>query len=202
MTLHKKHAIHRQLLVWFVLLTVFAGQLKADSLTLPFTSAATIDGSATEARFLLTLESASATNRLSTQQLMDISVSFTPDVGNREQKGSVYAVFVKNNHYFLLRPDRSFTPWDGEIATLLPFAVDVTLSETTLVQLLTGRLSDPGEYQIFVAYSAQNLPVLKFTPEPAVLLVNPAEQSPEMEEAARLFQSNVESRIVQSRCIV
>ena len=198
----KNSSVIPQLYALVLLLFATAGPLNADTLTLPFTSAATIDGSATEARFLLTLESASATNRLSTQQLLDISVSFTPDAASREQKGSVFAVFVKNSNFFLLRPNRSFAPWNGEITTLLPFAEDVTLTETTLVQLLTGRLSEPGEYQIFVAYSAQNQPVLRFTPEPAVLMVNPAEQSPEMEEAARLFQSNVESRIVQLRCIV
>ena len=197
----KKSTIFPQLYALVLLLFAMAGPLNADTLTLPFTSAATIDGSATDARFALKLESATTTSRLSTQQLLDISVSFNPKTANRGKKGSVYAVFVKNNNFFLLRPDRSFTSWNGEINTLLPFAVDVTLNETTLVQVLTGRLSEPGEYQIFVAYSAQNQPILTFTPEPAVLMLNPAEQSPAMEEATRLYQSNVESRIVQLRCI-
>jgi hypothetical protein len=105
----KKSTIFPQLYALVLLLFAMAGPLNADTLTLPFTSAATIDGSATDARFALKLESATTTSRLSTQQLLDISVSFNPKTANRGKKGSVYAVFVKNNNFFLLRPDRSFT---------------------------------------------------------------------------------------------
>lgn len=192
-------------LLWVLALLIgqmSASTVQADTLTLPFVNAAAIDGSATNARFSLSVESASATNKLSTQQLLDISVSFKPDTANMERQGSAYAVVVKNNTFYLLRPDRTFTPWNGAIETLLPFLSDVTLSETSRVHLMSGRLSDPGEYQIFVAYSAQDQRVIKFTPEPFVLMVNPADQSPEMAQASQLYQAQVESRIVQLRCIV
>ena len=185
-----------------MLLGAMIGRAQADSSTLAFASAAASDGSKTASRFALQLESTSSTGRLSTQQLLDIAIAFTPDPHETDLKAAVFAVVVKNNAFYLLRPDRRFTPWNGDIGTLLPFAEDVTLADTTRVQLLTGKLSEPGEYQIFVAYSAQNQAPLKFTPQPAVLLVEPAEQSPEKEEAARLYQSNLERSIVQSRCIL
>ena len=185
-----------------MLLSGMVGGTHADSSLLPFADAAALDGSKTESRFFLKLESTTSTARLSTQQLLDLSMSLTPDPDERQSKGSVFAVFVKDDTFYLLRPDRSFTQWNGEISTLLPFAEEVTLTEPTLVQLLTGRLSEPGDYQIFLAYSAQNSSRLKFTPQPAVLQLEPAEQSPEMQEAARLYQSSVESHIVQVRCIL
>jgi cytochrome c5 len=176
--------------------------LHADTLTLPAVAAASIDGSPTAANFALTVAAVSSTARLSTQQLLDLSVAFRPDSANIGQMGSVFAVFVKNDAFFLLGPDRSFTPWNGEVETLLPFLQEVPLTETSSVHLLAGRLSDPGEYQIFTAYAAQGEAVLKFTPEPFTLMLTSTAQSPELDEAAAIYQAQVESRVVQTRCIV
>jgi hypothetical protein len=48
--------------------------LHADTLTLPAVAAASIDGSPTAANFVLKVEAVSSTARLSTQQLLDLSV--------------------------------------------------------------------------------------------------------------------------------
>jgi hypothetical protein len=175
---------------------------RADTLILPVVSAASIDGSPTAASFSLKVESGTSAAQLSSQQVLDISISIKPDSANLGRNGSIFAIFVKNGSFFLLRPDRAFSSWNGEIETLLPFRQDVYLTEITGVHMLSGRLSDPGQYQIFTAYRADGEVALKFTPEPFLLVVAASGTSPELEEASRIYQATLEAGVVQSRCVV
>lgn len=192
----------KALALFFVLQSLLVGAISADTLTLLPAPVIAIDGNPTAATFTLKVDAASSTSRLTTAQLLDISVTLKPDTNNLDRMGSVFAVFVKDDHFFLLRPDRSFTMWNGEVETLLPFLQDFNLTKAGSVHLLSGRLNNPGQYQIFTAYMAEGEALLKFTPDPFILTVHGADNSPELEQATSLYQAEVESRVVQTRCIV
>ncbi len=192
----------RKIVLFGVMQVLLVGAVAADTLTLPPAAVIAIDGNPSAATFTLNVNATSSTSRLTTAQLLDISVTLKPDAENLDRKGSVFAVFVKDDHFFLLRPDRTFTMWNGEIETLLPFLQEFTLTESGSVHLLSGRLDNPGQYHIFTAYMAEGQSLLKFTPDPFVLTVHAADKSPELEQATSLYQAEVESRVVQLRCIV
>jgi len=176
------------------------GSSYADTLEFPIIKAESIDGTPTTAEFVLVVSSSTSTARLTTQQVLDVSLRVTPDPRHGDRAGAVYAVLVKDNTFFLLSPDRRFTNWNGQVETLHPFSENVKLANSS-VALLSGRLSDPGEYQLFTAYLPDGSAALEFTPEPFIFSINAAAQAPPSEDAIRLFDTKVESGIVQTRCV-
>ncbi len=188
---------------------LLVSKVSADTLSLPAIAAVSTDGSATSASFALRVASDTATSRLTTQQVLDLSVSLKPDPNDVGRIGAVYAIFAKGNTFFMLTPDRRFTVWDGAINTLAPFATQVQLNTETQVSLLSGRMDNPGEYQIFIAYhvvasafsAVEGAAALDYTPSPAILMLNTAAQSPLVDEALALYKTRVEDSLIQMRCV-
>ena len=177
-----------------------ASSVLADTLTLPTISAASTDGGATSTSFTLRAASGASTALLTTQQVLDISLTLKPDPADIGRYGSIYAIFVKDNSFFLLGPDRRFTIWSGELATLAPFAEQMLLSAETEFDLLSGRLDNPGEYQIFIAYAVEGDTVLDYTPHPHILLLNAATESALVDEAFSIYETELEDQLIQARC--
>lgn len=189
------------LITMVLMQSLLVSAVLADTLTLPTISAASIDGSTTTASFALDIASAASTKQLTTQQLLDISLTLRPDPADIGRNGSIYAVFVKDSNFFLLDSDRRFTIWNGELATFIPFAEQVMLREETELNILSGRLDNPGEYQIFIAYGVEDDAALDYTPSPAILLLNAATQSPLLlDEALTIYEAEVEDELIQARC--
>ncbi len=179
---------------------MLASSVLADTLTLPTISAASTDGGTTSTSFTLRAASDASTALLTTQQVLDISLTLRPDPADIGRYGSIYAIFVKDNSFFLLGPDRRFTIWSGELATLAPFAEKMLLSAETEFDLLSGRLDNSGEYQIFIAYAVEDDAVLDYTPTPHILLLNEATESPLLDEALSIYEAQLEDELIQARC--
>lgn len=178
-----------------------ASAVLADTLELPSISAASSDGGSTSTSFALRVASGASTDLLTTQQVLDISLMLRPDSTDIGRNGSIYAIFVKDGSFFLLAPDRRFAIWNGHLETLTPFVEQIMLNEETVLELLSGRLDNPGEYQIFIAYAVEGATVLDYTASPAILILNAAAaQSPLLDEALTIFESGIEEQLIQARC--
>ena len=175
--------------------------LFADTVKLPVIAGAAIDGSATSANFGFSITSDTSVSALTTQQVLDLTLLLKPEAADVGRSGTIYVIFVKNNTFFLLNPDSRFTVWNGEVATLFPFAEKVTLGKETAIKLLSGRLDSAGEFQVFIAYGAIGKATLDYTPNPIVLKVGAASQSTLVTEALSIFETNLEKNVIQTRCI-
>ena len=173
----------------------------ADSVKLPSTSVEATDGSKTTASFMFDITSATSVSKLNTQQTLDLKMSLKPDPADIGHKGAIYAIFVKNNTFFLLNADRRFTVWNGEGPTLRPFSEQVVLDAEISVNLLSGKLDSAGEYLVFLAYSLEGQFVLDYTKSPFVLTVHAAQQSPLVDAAFSVFATSLESKVIQTRCV-
>ena len=83
---------------------------------------------------------------------------------------------------------------------LAPFAEKMLLSAETEFDLLSGRLDNSGEYQIFIAYAVEDDAVLDYTPTPHILLLNEATESPLLDEALSIYEAQLEDELIQARC--
>ena len=110
---------------------------------------------------------------------------------------------MANNHFFKLEPDGSYAPWNGAVETLTPFATNKMLSSTQTLTLLDGTIAEAGTYLYFAAYSVEGETRLHFTPEPAQISVKLSTELPDnsASQAAVTFENEVETAIVQARCI-
>jgi hypothetical protein len=196
--------IQRQLFSFLITIVLTqwlpASSVLADTLALPAISAASTDGGTTSARFTLSITSDTSSNLLTTQQVLGISLALNPDPADVGRSGSIYVIFVKDNSLFLLGPDRRFTIWNGYLETLTPFAEQIMLNEVTVLDLLSGRLDNPGEYQVFIAYGAEDNATLDYTPSPAIFLLSAAAQSPLLDEALTIYKTELEDKLIQARC--
>lgn len=173
----------------------------ADSHQLPTIAAASISGDTTNSSFALHLDSDTPTDTFTTRQVLNINLTLKPDASDIGRTGSVYVIFVKNNTFFLLNSEGHFSVWNGAVETLSPFSENNTFSEDTSVKLLSGRLDEPGEYQVFIGYATGDITTLNYTPSPFIFQLDTATESPFIVAALAHYESELESGLVQSQCI-
>jgi len=161
------------------------------------------DGSQSNSAFRLSIDSEQTESELTTQSDIQLYVDVVPQQAHRDTVASIYAVVIAGGQYFKLNEEGAYQPWDGSMEDLTPFANDQRLTSTSRYTLLDGRLSDVGSYSYFVAYKVQGESTLHYTPDPAQFSV--AEFSGLLDQsdsvAANTFEAEVESQIVQAKCI-
>jgi hypothetical protein len=164
---------------------------------------ASTSGAVSEGQVSFSLQ-ADVSTGLSTRSEVELQAIIRPPTEHTGLPADLYAVIAINNYYYLLQSDGSFQSWNGSLDTLAPAQTRTPLGENTTLQLLDGQVQTVGTLLFFVAYSLTDSNDLHFTPEPAQLLINSA---PDGEELARSdvieseFESEIESRVIQSRCI-
>ena len=164
----------------------------------------TTDGSRSESVFHFSVSSAGGADALTTSRALELSVSLAPQASHRGQVASVYTLLYAGDKFFKRAGDGSFSPWDGTLQGLTPFAVEQTLSGNSTFTLLDGTMADAGSYLFFVAYSVEGESRLLFTPQPAQLTIAEAESSPgeTSSQAAERFESELEAAVVQAKCVL
>jgi hypothetical protein len=164
---------------------------------------ASTDGSPSDSTFSLVVAADTAANALTTTTALELSVAVTPSEAHRGALVDIYTVIVASNKFFKLAPDGGYVPWDGTVEDLTPFATGRMLGADNKFTLINGTLAEAGSYLYFTAYSAQGESRLHFTPEPAQLNIKASTTLPDdtHSAAAKTFDTEIESDIVQARCI-
>lgn len=165
---------------------------------------ATTDGSASNSGFQMSVNSNAQAGALTAGSPFELSLNLDPQTSHRGLKASVYALIAAGDRFFKLESDGSFSPWDGTIEGLTPFALEQTLESTNTFTLLDGSMTDAGSYLFFAAYRVEGESRLLFTPEPARLTIADAESSPDetSSQAAEKFYAELEAAVVQAKCIM
>ncbi|MFT4713836.1 MAG: hypothetical protein ACI8W1_002329 [Candidatus Azotimanducaceae bacterium] len=186
----------------FLLPPLAAQSLETSSLIATISSAST-DDSPSASIFELSVQSAVEPTGLTTTTNFALSLILRPQTGDLSKSASVYAVIVANNLFYKLEPDGSYAPWNGAAETLTPFTTEKELSASQSLTLINGTMAAPGDYSFFAAYSITGETKLHFTPEPAQVSVKASTELPDntASQAAVTFVNEVESDIVQERCI-
>jgi hypothetical protein len=186
----------------FLLAPLSAQSLETISPIATINSAST-DGSPSASIFDLSVQSSVAPTGLTTTTNFALSLTLRPQIADLSKSASVYTIIFANNLFFKLEPDGSYAPWNGTIETLTPFATEKELSASQSLTLLNGTMAAPGDYLFFAAYSIAGETNLHFTPEPAQISVKATTELPDntASQAAITFENEVETAIVQARCI-
>ena len=161
------------------------------------------DGSPSASVFELSVQSSVLPTGLTTTTDFSISLTLRPQAADISKNASVYTVIAASNQFFKLEPDGSYAPWDGAAETLTPFVTNQMLSSTQTLTLLDGTMAEAGDYLYYVAYSIKGETKLHFTPEPAQISVKASTELPNntTSQAAVVFESEIETAIVQALCI-
>jgi hypothetical protein len=164
---------------------------------------ASTDGSPSDSTFRLVVAADTAANALTTTTALELSVAVTPSEAHRGALADIYTVIVASDKFFKLAPDGGYVPWDGTVEDLTPFATERMLGADNKFTLINGTLAEAGSYLYFTAYSAQGESRLHFTPEPAQLNIKASTTLPDdtHSAAAKTFDTEIETDIVQARCI-
>ena len=167
-------------------------------------SSATTDGTASDSVFQLSITSGQLANALTTESNIDLSVEITPQESHQGLKASVYAVIVAAGEFYKLEEDGTYAPWNGTVEDLTAFSTDQILASVNRFTLLDGKMSEAGNYLYFVAYGVENESRLLFTPDPAQLVVAESDAPLDMTSslAAKTFEAELESTVVQTKCIL
>ena len=167
-------------------------------------ASATTDGSASSSRFQMSVTSNAQASALAVGSPFKLSLNLNPQTSHRGLKASVYTLIAAGDNFFKLERDGAFSPWDGTIEGLTPFAVEQTLTSNSTFTLLDGTMADAGSYLFFAAYGVEGESRLLFTPEPARLTIAEAESSPveTSSQAAEKFDAELEAAVVQTKCIM
>jgi len=192
------------LLAAALLLAVGTTAYSSQTSSIASIASGTTDGSRSESVFHFSVSSAGGADALTTSRALELSVSLAPQASHRGQVASVYSLLYAGDKFFKREGDGSFSPWDGTLEGLTPFAVEQTLAGNSTFTLLDGTMADAGSYLFFVAYSVEGESRLLFTPQPAQLTIAEAESSPgeTSSQAAERFESELEAAVVQAKCIL
>jgi hypothetical protein len=185
-----------------VTLAILALAPAATSPIATINSASTV-GMASNSVFQLSVTASTPSNALSTATELDLTLQLAPQESHRGAIADIYSVIVAGGQFFTLDPDGGYSPWSGALETLTPFATEQTLSTTNNYTLIDGKMTEAGNYLYFASYSFANETRLLFTPDPAQLVIKELTALPDDSDsqAAQTFEADVETAIVQEKCI-
>ena len=166
-------------------------------------NSASTDGTPSNSVFQLSVTASTPSNALSTATELDLTLVLAPQENHRGASADIYTVIVAGGQFFTLEPDGGYSPWNGALETLMPFATAQTLSSTNKYTLIDGKMTEAGTYLYFAAYSVANETRLLFTPDPAQLVIRESTALPDDSDsqAAQTFEADVETAVVQEKCI-
>ena len=166
-------------------------------------NSASTDGTASNSVFQLSVTASTPSNALSTATELDLTLQLAPQESHRGATADIYTVIVAGGQFFTLDPDGGYSPWNGALETLTPFATAQTLSATNKYPLIDGKMTEAGTYLYFAAYSVANETRLLFTPDPAQLVIKESTALPDDSDsqAAQTFEADVETAVIQDKCI-
>ena len=166
-------------------------------------NSASTDGTASNSVFQLSVTASTPSNALSTATELDLTLQLAPQESHRGATADIYTVIVAGGQFFTLDPDGGYSPWNGALETLMPFATAQTLSATNKYPLIDGKMTEAGTYLYFAAYSVANETRLLFTPDPAQLVIKESTALPDDSDsqAAQTFEADVETAVIQEKCI-
>ncbi len=101
-----------------------------------------------------------------TTDTVAISAQIRPEAAHVGQPGNLYLVVMTGPGQFIMRNQAgAFVTWDGDVGKLTPTRAVAALPAQQSLDIFTGVLGIPGEFNIFLGYSAADR-VLHYTPAP------------------------------------
>lgn len=193
----------RRLVISLLLIAGTASHASTTTRIGAIASAAT-DGSASSSVFQFSVSSTAKADELTTRSAFKLRMSLAPQASHHGLKARIYTLIATGDKYFKLEKDGSFSPWDGTIEGLTPFAFEQNLAGTEPFTLIDGNMAEPGNYLFFAAYGVDSETRLIFTPEPAQLTISAADSTPDeiSLQASERFDAELENAVVQTKCIL
>lgn len=193
----------RRLVISLLLIAGTASHASTTTRIGAIASAAT-DGSASSSVFQFSVSSTAKADELTTGSAFKLRMSLAPQASHHGLKARIYTLIATGDKYFKLEKDGSFSPWDGTIEGLTPFAFEQNLASAEPFTLIDGNMAEPGNYLFFAAYGVDSETRLIFTPEPAQLTISAADSTPDeiSLQASERFDAELENAVVQTKCIL
>lgn len=137
-----------------------------------------------------------------------------PEAAQVGETADIFVVANYNGQFFMRNSNGAFVPWNGQVATIVPFLTGRTLTASYEVDFLTGKIPYAGNFALFLGYKAANN-VLTYTASPAQITMTapvveppppppppPAPTQTPLEQAQTFFNEKIENPVVQNLCSV
>ena len=168
----------------------------------------TISGTITSAKFFggaTVDEGINYGTEFTADDVLDIVAEVHVEPGHVNSTGNLYVVASDGINLFQQLEDGTFDLWDGEVATLVPRAGGILLSEvnslTVVDNLAFGQIdTTAADIYVYFAYDTlQNPGELYYSGEPVTLhIVDPGPHV----DTFQLFQQTISQPVIQEKCIV
>nr|WP_237133776.1 HNH endonuclease family protein [Pseudohongiella sp. O18] len=94
-------------------------------------------------------------SQVSPSDQIQITVSVLPDRAHIGQRFDIFLVADIPAGLFSIDPAGRFTPFNGDVASLVPFQDDVYLRQSQEVSVFTGALNDELVMNLFIGYATE-----------------------------------------------
>jgi len=153
------------------------------------------------ARFAIGLTTDGGTTYSTTARVTDtvkIVGRVRPEASHVGLTGDLFVVDQVNGAWTMRNTDGVFLPWDFNVAHLVPYKQNVTLTADLPVDVYSGELGLSGDHRVYIGYKPAN-GSLYYTPVPQKLSVTSLTAT---DQAYNLFVSKISPNIIQTRCIL
>lgn len=175
---------------------------------------------ATTARFTLGLSKDGGTTFTSTAVTSDnirLIGTVRPEAAQVGQTADIFVVANYNGQFFMRNSSGAFVPWNGQVASIVPYLTGRTLTANYEVDFLTGKIPYAGNFALFLGYKAADN-VLTYTAAPAQITMTapvvettpPAPPPPPpppptptvsaLEQAQTFYNDKIEGPVIQNLC--
>lgn len=186
----------------FVVSFILSAPLLSQSTEYPSIAALSTSGSNTGASFSYILSGEYELENIGTNDTFSLDVIVTPDDQDIGKNVDLFNVIVIENKWWMLNLEGEYVQWGGDISTLVPFKQGVLLANSNTERLFTGRFSLSGNYNFYTAYSPVDVDNLTYSSEAISITIANEALSENDANVLEFFEDNIESSIVQGRCIV
>ena len=118
-------------------------------------NSASTDGMASNSVFQLSVTASTPSNALSTATELVLTLQLAPQESHRGATADIYTVIVAGGQFFTLDPDGGYSPWNGALETLTPFATAQILSTTNNYTLIDGKMTEAQQKAYLKDYEAK-----------------------------------------------
>ena len=186
-----------------LLFIVTPSSLLADTKTFSSTNSILSSGKRGGAKFTLAITNVDSADTIKSSDDVELILNVKPAEDDIGKEADLFNVVQTGKTWWMLSLDGAYVPWSLSLKKLEPFKENVTLESDFDVSFLSGNFNATKEIKYFFGYLTEDANVLNVTPKAFKFSVEESGDSDSSGEkkALSLYEKDIESKIVQTKCI-
>lgn len=186
-----------------LLFIVISSSLLADTKTFSSTNSILSSGKKGGAKFTLSIANVDSADTIKTSDEVELILNVKPAEDDIGKEADLFNVVQTGKTWWMLNLDGAYVPWSLSLKKLEPFKENVALESDFDVSFLSGNFNASKEIKYFFGYLTEDANVLNVTPKAFKFSVEESDDpdSGAEKKALSLYEKDIESKIVQTKCI-